>query len=240
MRKYRWIWFFFIIIFFPKITLASDGKYEKDGELYYQLFRNNELTGYAHAVFYKVTQDNINWVRIEQNKKEKIRGWLSSKTSRDHSVIMLKNNRFYSIKSKGEKDGKPYEMEIQTEKDGLRIVVMDEKKLKEGHFPHSDYDYTSIDPPSLYLKLYNTPYTLNIFDLNEGAILRSQITLKRKEKMEDNQFPFDSWVIRVENAKSKKTDWITPGGILIQSVGNDRDGSFLIRVSSKEKAFMPE
>ncbi len=58
--------------------------------------------------------------------------------------------------------------------------------------------------------------------------------------MEDNQFPFDSWVIRVENAKGKKTDWMTPGGILIQSVGNDRDGSFLIRATSKEKAFIPE
>jgi hypothetical protein len=234
--KYRWGWILLVAVLFPRIAFGAEGKYKKDGELYYQIFRDNERAGYAHSVFYVATQDNIKWVRIEQERKEEIQGMLSGKNIRYHSVIMLKDNQFYSLKSKGEKDGDPYEIEIRTEKDGLRLVVIAEKKVKEGLFSRSEYDYTSVDPPSYYLKLYNTPYKLKIFDLDERGVLPSTITLKRQEKMEDHQAPFDSWVIRVENKSYKKTDWITPGGILIQSVGIDRYGSFLIRATSKEKA----
>lgn len=236
MRKYGWEWILLVIVFFPRIALGAEGKYKKDGELYYQIFRDNERAGYAHSVFYVATQNNVKWIRIEHEKKEEIRGMLSGKTIRSHSVIMLKNNQFYSLKTKGEKGADPYEVEIKTKKDGLHLTVIAEKKVKEGTFSRSEYDYTSIDPPAYYLKLYNTPYKLNIFDLDEREVLPSTITLKRQEKMEDYQTSFDSWVIRVENTSYKKTDWITPGGILIQSVGSDRYGSFLIRATSKEKA----
>jgi hypothetical protein len=226
----------FVMISFPWLTQGSAAEYEKTGELYYQIFRNNKQTGYAHAVFYEITKDNIKWTRIEQEKKEEISKWFTSKTSRDKSIIILKDNRFYSLESKGEKDGNPYEVKIQAEKDGLALTVMAEKKIKEGFIRHSEYDYTSIDSPYLYLKLYATPYNLKIFDLDEREVLRSKITLLRKEKMEDRLMPFDTWVIRVENEKGQKTDWITPDGILIQSVREDPSGSFLIRASSKEKA----
>jgi hypothetical protein len=238
MHKYRWEWILLITIFFPQIVSGAKGKYKKDGELYYQIFRENVRVGYAHSVFHVATQNNIKWVRIEQERKEEIKGMLSGKAIRDHSVIMLRNNQFYSLKSKGEKDGDPYEVEIKKDKAGLHLVVTADKKMKEGVFSHSEYDYTSIDPPSSYLKLYNTPYKLNIFDLDEREVLPTTFTLKRQEKMEDYQAPFNCWVIRVENKSYKKTDWITPGGILIQSIGSDRYGSFLIRATSKEKALV--
>ena len=223
-------------VFSPGIIFGGEADFKKTGELYYQIFRNNNRTGYAHTEFYEMTENDINWVRVVKEKKEEVSGWFSSKVSRSHSTILLKNNLFNAMKSTVEKDGRSYEVDIKAEKDGVRIVVTNEKEARERVIPYSDYDYTSIDSPYRYLKLYDTPYTLNILDLDELDVLRSKVTLMRKEKMEDRQMPFESWVIRVENKKSRETDWITPDGIFIQSVGSDQDGSFLIKASSREKA----
>lgn len=239
MTKWSRIWIFSVatVILSSGNIIEAKDDFKKTGELYYKVFRNNDRSGYAHTEYYEATRDKVKWLRIIHEEKEEISGWFSTKTSSwDHTTILLKNNRFFSMKSKGEKDKDPYEVEIKTGEKGLSLVIMAQKKVKEGFIRFSDYDYTSVDSPYLYLKQYNTPYNLNILNLADHEVIRYKITLMRKEKMEARQTPFDCWVVRIDSPQEKRTNWVTPDGFLIQASGFDKKGSFLIKATSKENA----
>ncbi|MFQ5645572.1 MAG: hypothetical protein ACE5GM_01460 [bacterium] len=219
---------------------AVSAKPAKTEELWYAVYENGEKVGQQVITYRKMPGGTKGLLKINRrmtiNNDSLISPYhleLNSSTILEgdavisHRIEVKENNDRIEGRASGDLTGYAVSQSVGDKQYERRILFKD-FECTDLSFPHKCFNQKGITSITRQLNWE----TMEVIPTEIKYIKDTLFATKDQE--------VSCLVIRYKNRRSDRIDWVTADGILLQSSGKNKRGSFLIKAASKQKATAPK
>ncbi|OQY29614.1 MAG: hypothetical protein B6244_03220 [Candidatus Cloacimonetes bacterium 4572_55] len=206
----------------------------KAQELFYDIYSNEKKTGSITVKLSEINSNETNLLKVETHTKIQVKALFISLFSLDSQEEGLINDEgTYSYSSVTIIDGDTIRVTGKLKDAVFKLTVTEGEKKQNVSIKRSNYDFTSLDSPELFLEASGKPKIFKILDFDNLAVVKQNLKWIRNEELNILDDTVDCKVIEFENPGEKGTRWITQDqyGLLIKEEGEDEDGKYTVKIS---------